>query len=263
MRTVTRCRRRASRCGREQRSRLRARARGRSTARRGLEADRQPEQSLRAALALPAVPRLELRAGAAEARRVLDRLRRRPRRAGRRRRRRRRTRSGTRSRGSGRSSRRGGRRDGRRAARSRLHALEPNLERLQPALEQPRRVGRGDEAREPARQVEALVEGVVGRPWRRRRGGRRDPPSTFVALCSETSQPSSSGRSRSGDASVASQTTGAGWAAAASKSGIVSIGFDGRLEQDQVGVGGGRPVWSYSTTSTPHGRRWSNSCLCP
>ena len=46
-------------------------------------------------------------------------------------------------------------------ARGRLHALEPHLERLQAALEQPRSVGRGDEPRQPAREVEALEEGVV------------------------------------------------------------------------------------------------------
>ena len=80
------------------------------------------------------------------------------------------------------------------------------------------------------------------------------PASTLVALCSDTSQPCSSGRSRSGDASVASHTTGAGCAAAASKSGIVSIGFDGASSRIRSTFAGGAPVWSYSITSTPQGR---------
>ena len=164
----------------------------------------------------------------------------RSRRAGPRRRRRRRRRRGSRSPGSGRRRRPDARRAGARAARGRLHRVEPHLQRLQPALEQPRRVGRRDEPGEPAREVEALVELVVGD---RGDAGEESscPPSTLVALCSATSQPSSSGRRRSGDASVASQTTGAGWAAAASKSGIVSIGFDGASSRIEVGVRGRRP----------------------
>ena len=46
-------------------------------------------------------------------------------------------------------------------ARGRLHPVEPHLERLQAAFEEPRRIGRGDDARQPARQVEPVVQRVV------------------------------------------------------------------------------------------------------
>ncbi len=63
------------------------------------------------------------------------------------------------------------------------------------------------------------------------------------------SQPSSSGRTWSGVAAVESQTTRAGWAAAASKSGIVRNGFDGASSQTRSTPSGGGPVWSNSTLS--------------
>ena len=73
-------RRPSTRVGQEQLSSLPCLAGGRSEGLlevgpehvRGLEPDRQPQQPFRAPLTLPAVPRLELRADAAEARGVLD-----------------------------------------------------------------------------------------------------------------------------------------------------------------------------------------------
>ena len=55
------------------------------------------------------------------------------------------------------------------------------------------------------------------------------------------SQPCSSGRTLSGVAAVESQTTRAGWATAASKSGIVRNGFDGASIQTRSTPSGGAP----------------------
>ena len=52
---------------------------------------------------------------------------------------------------------------------------------------------------------------------------------------------------RMGVAAVESTTTGAGCAAAASKSGIVRNGFDGASSQTSCTPSGGAPVWSNST----------------
>ncbi len=138
-----------------------ARSRSVHSTSRGSSADREPEQPGGAALSLPAVPRLELRARAAQARRVLDRGRRHlhaPGRCG----------VGDVERdqepeaGVARGDHGGvGGETVRELARGRLHAPEPYLERLQPAFQQPGRVGRRDEPHEPAGQVEPLEEGVV------------------------------------------------------------------------------------------------------
>ena len=74
------------------------------------------------------------------------------------------------------------------------------------------------------------------------------PARTFVAEWSTTSQPCSRGRRRKGEATVASQTTGAGWATAASRSGIVSSGFAGASTRIRSAPSGGACVWSNSTT---------------
>ena len=50
---------------------------------------------------------------------------------------------------------------------------------------------------------------------------------------------------------VESTTTGAVWAVAASRSGTVSIGFDGDSTQTRSAPSGGGPVWSNSTISRP------------
>ncbi len=230
----------------------------------GLEPDRQPQQPFGAALTLPAMPRLELRAGAAEARRILDRRRSRPRPGGPPRRPRRRRRSGTRSPGSARSSRQGG--SSRRSARTRAVASirsSRTSKRLQATLEEPGRVGRGDEPRQPAREVQAVEELVVLARSRRRRGGRRGrrAPSWRCAARRRS-------RARAGAAGVGRRA----WrrtrrapdarrpprspASSASGSTVPRAG-SGRPRRAAA------PVWSYSTASTPHGRRWSNSCLWP
>ena len=77
---------------------------------------------------------------------------------------------------------------------------------------------------------------------RRRRGRRRGRRGSSSREWRATSHPWSSGRSRSGDATVASQTTGAGCAAAASRSGMVRIGFAGastRIRSASSGGGAG------------------------
>ena len=79
------------------------------------------------------------------------------------------------------------------------------------------------------------------------------PERYFDPLCSTKSAPCSSGRRWIGVATVASTTTGAGCAAAASRSGIVRYGFDGASSQTSWTPSGGGPVWSNSTTRNPHG----------
>ena len=54
-----------------------------------------------------------------------------------------------------------------------------------------------------------------------------------------------------GVAAVESTTTGAGCAAAASRSGIVRNGFDGASSQTRSTPSGGAPVWSNSTNRSP------------
>src|SRR3954463_4389991 len=61
-----------------------------------------------------------------------------------------------------------------------------------------------------------------------------------------------------GVAAVESTTTGAGCAAAAARSGIVSNGFDGASSQTSCTPSGGTPVWSNSTKFRPHLARTSN-----
>ncbi len=79
------------------------------------------------------------------------------------------------------------------------------------------------------------------------------PPRYFVALCRTRSTPCSSGRSSTGDDAVASTRTGAGWAAAASRSGNDSIGFAGASSQTRSAPSGGFPVWSNATNRSPQG----------
>ena len=67
------------------------------------------------------------------------------------------------------------------------------------------------------------------------------PVRYFVAEWMAMSQPCSSGRTWSGVAAVESQTTRAGCATAASKSGIVKNGFDGASIQTRSTPSGGAP----------------------
>ncbi len=75
------------------------------------------------------------------------------------------------------------------------------------------------------------------------------------------SQPSASGFTWSGVAAVESQTTRAGWAAAAPKSGMVRNGFVGASSQTSSAPSGGGPAWSNSVFRTPH--RASSSSMTP
>ena len=87
---------------------------------------------------------------------------------------------------------------------------------------------------------------------RRRRGARRRGRRGTSSRCGATkSAPCSSGRRWIGVAAVESTTTGAGCAAAASRSGIVRNGFDGASSQTSCTSSGGAPVWSNSTTFSP------------
>ena len=204
-----------------------------------LEPDREPQQTRWHALALPAFPCLDPGRDAAEARRVRDQRRRRSRRAARSPRRRRRTRGARRSPDSERSATAGWPRSRSASSCARLRlARHPHLERLQAAEEEPGSVGGrdGPGARAELEQSRGVLGSLAttaptsASSW---------PARYFVAEWTTKSQPSSSGRRCSGVAAVASQTTRAGWAAAASKSGIVRNGFDGASSQTRSTPSGG------------------------
>ena len=91
-------------------------------------------------------------------------------------------------------------------------ARHPHLERLEPAQEEPGGVGVGRRAR-CATGTRGGAARRSGACRRRRRGARRRGPARyFVAEWTTRSHPSSSGRTCSGVAAVASHTTCAGWA---------------------------------------------------
>ena len=121
--------------------------------------------------------------------------------------------------------------------------------------EQPGRVGRGDDARRrrvrcrracrssSRTATDAGEQIVVAAEALGRASG-----ATTSQPCVERAQADAAWRrSRR-------RRPGPGGRAAASKSGIVSSGFGGRLDPDQVGAGGGRAVWSNSTSRTPQRR---------
>ena len=227
---------------------------------RVLEPDREPEEARWHALTLPAGPGLDARRDAAEARHVHDQPRR----------------------GLDPASRvRVGDVEREEAAEAGIAndghgrmALEPlgdrgralrlsrdaHLERLQPAEEEPRSVGGRDRA--GARPELEQPRGVLGALHTSAPTSASSCPARyFVAEWSAMSQPSSSGRTWSGVAAVESQTTRAGCAAAAAKSGIVRNGFDGASSQTRSTPSGGGPVWSNSTFSIP--QRASSSRITP
>ena len=163
-------------------------------------------------------------------------------------RRRRRTRGARRIPGSERSATAGWPRSRSAISRARLRlARHPHLERLQAAEDEPGGVGGRNRAR-----CASGTRAVERRPRRRLHttaptSASSWPARYFVAEWTTMSQPSSSGRTFSGVAAVESQTTRAGCAAAASKSGIVRNGFDGASSQTRSTPSGGAPVWSNST----------------
>ena len=195
-----------------------------------LEPDREPEQARRDPVSLPAVARLELRARAAEARRVLDRAS---------------IARSTRPRGFAvgdveRDEEREPRvAHGRRPPECAASALGEDARRSPPDGRGASRASRarGGRAR-PCRPRRRSPRAGASRCSRSRSSGSR----VTVTPASTSSWPGEDLRRRvehdvaararaagaaSGDATVASQTTGAGWAAAASRSGIVSSGFAG------------------------------------
>ena len=163
---------------------------------------------------------------------------------------RRRRRSGRRSPGSGRGSTFGwpARRVGD-VGGGRGLAADANLERLEAAQEQPAPDRAPGRCRSGRGSVRSSSGGVPGSRQTTAPSSASSWPGEVLRRAVErrSRRRARAAAGRIGVATVASTTTGAGCAAAASRSGIVRNGFAGASTQMSCTPSGGGPVWSNST----------------